>query len=247
MKASTRTFLLTVLGLFILGGGVVFQRVTAQASERSQLQDETIQRQRTVSVNGQGQSSVAPDMAVLRIGVQNQAGSAAEALEQNNEQMSALLGSLRAGGVAAGDIQTQFVQLFPVYQGGRDPSDQPTLVGYRANNLVEVRVRNLEQVGDLIDTAVGAGANQIESIRFEVSNRGRVMDQARQAAVEDARRKAEQLASLTGTDLGPVLSIEEVSFRPFIPEGVMADRALAPIEPGVQSVEVEVRVIWLLE
>lgn len=209
--------------------------------------------QRTVSVSGTGQAEIRPDMAVIRLGVQTDAEQAADALSQNSQQMQAVIETLQEAGVAAEDIQTQQVQLQPRYQEPQPGPQQARgeLAGYSATNIVQVQVRNLDNLGQLLDTAVQAGGNRIEGIHFEVSDPGEAVEQARTAAWEDAQAKAEQLVDLAGAELGVAWSIREFTNipRPAGRGGPMMEAAAAapPVEPGSQTIEVRLEVTWLLQ
>ena len=118
-----------------------------------------------------------------------------------------------------------------------------------AINIAEVRVREIDSIGEVLDAAVEAGGNTIDSIRFEFGDPAEVLEQARSGAMQDAQGKAEQLASLADGELGQVLTINEITRTPpVLFEGAQpaVDQAAVPIEPGTQSVEVEVQVTWLL-
>ncbi|MEZ4617605.1 MAG: SIMPL domain-containing protein [Caldilineaceae bacterium] len=171
---------------------------------------------RSVSVSGSGQVNVQPDVAIVQLGVQTSDAEATAALNANSEQMKALVNALQEAGVAQEDIQTQTIQLQPQYAGMTDnqppqpqPSDaqsaerqpmnqSPEITGYIATNTVEVRTSDLANLGSLLDAVVAAGGNQIAGIRFEVSNATDAMASARETAWNDARQKAEQLATLAG-------------------------------------------------
>ena len=220
---------------------------------------------RTVSVSGSGQVNATPDVAVVTLGVKTNAPTAAEAFSQNNEQSLSLADALKAANIPAEDIQTQQIQLQPQYQqpqpsmqapqessgsmgsGTRGVNQPPELIGYTAINAVEVRMGQIDQLGALLDSAVQAGGNRIENIRFEFSDTGDLMDQARQAAWDDALHKAEQLATLSDSQLGMVISINDSSRSPQIGRSMQfAASAAAPIEPGTQTVEVNLDVTWQL-
>jgi hypothetical protein len=118
-----------------------------------------------------------------------------------------------------------------------------------ASNVVEVTTDDLGAVGDLLDTAVEAGANQVEGIRFELTNQEELLAQAREAAWEDAEQKAQQLADLAGVTLGNVISINESTS---IPRPVGLGRleeaeAAVPIQPGQEEVRVDLQVAWEIE
>jgi uncharacterized protein YggE len=222
---------------------------TAGAQEETQDAAET----RTVSVSGSGQIEATPDMAIVRLGVQTEADEATSALTQNSEQMESLIQTLEDAGVPAEDIQTQTIRLQPQYeQTGPEASGPPELAGYVATNVAEVRLTDLAgepDLGALLDAAVQAGGNRIEGIRFEVSDPSQPLDQARQAAWLDAEHKAEQLVELADAELGDVLTINESSRipRPVVEQAVggVAEAAV-PIQPGTQSIEVDIQVTWLL-
>ena len=209
--------------------------------------------ERTISVSGTGQASAQPDVAVITIGVTTEADEASEALTENSVQMAAVIDALKKGGILAKDIRTQTIRLSPRYEqpprtaGGAQKPAQ--LVGFTANNVVEARVRELDGLGALLDAAVKAGGNQIQGIRFEISDNSELLVQARDAAWEDALAKATQLADLAGAELGPALTIQEFSRTPRLYEGTRAvafdaQAAAVPIEAGEQSIEIEVQVTW---
>ncbi|MSP14663.1 MAG: DUF541 domain-containing protein [Chloroflexi bacterium] len=207
--------------------------------------------QRTVSVSGVGQVNAQPDRAIVQLGVQSDAKTAGDAMSTNSKQMQALIDALKKAGIPATNIQTQVVNLQPHY-----PNQQatqvitPTITGYTALNTVSVQVDNLTILGDLLDVAVKSGANSIQNIQLVVSNPAAQLDQARAAAMRDARHKADQLATLGNAALGPVLTISESSRAPVpLAQGrtfATAASSAVPIEAGTQTVEVEVQVTWLL-
>jgi uncharacterized protein YggE len=208
--------------------------------------------QRTIGVSGTGMVRAAPDQAVVSLGVQTDAEEASTALSENSSQMQALIDALEAAGIAAEDIQTQVLQLYPRYEEtpvGTSGATTSTLVGYTATNIVQVTVRNLDSLGSTLDAAVKAGGNQIQGISFEVSDTSNLVDQAREAAWNDAVHKAEQLAGLAGAELGDVLTINESSNVPSpVVEAVrtVAQAGAVPIQPGTQTITANVQVTWLL-
>lgn len=204
---------------------------------------------RTINVSGSGQASAQPDVAVVTLGVQTEAEEATAALEENSQQMQSLVDVLMDEDIVPEDIQTRVVRLFPRYEEALSVDGQRELVGYTATNVVEVRVSDVDAVGGILDAAVQAGGNRIEGIRFEISDPAEYLDQAREAAWNDAQHKAEQLASLAGTELGDVLTIDESGRgpQPFVEQTAIADTAAAvPIEPGSQNVTVDLQITWLL-
>lgn len=123
------------------------------------------------------------------------------------------------------------------------------LAGYTVVNLMQVRVRSIAGLGELLDEIVQAGANTLQAIRFEVGDSDDLLDRAREAAMQDASQKAARLAALANASLGDVLTINEVTRGPgpLVAEMIArADAAPVPVEPGTQTITVEVQVAWLL-
>lgn len=236
----------------LMAGGLLFTQPTPA------LAQETIdgsQPTRSVSVNGSGQVDAEPDVAVVTLGVETEAEAADEALSQNSEQMQALVTALTEAGIAEEDIQTQTVRLQPRYENTA-PTPQsaggetPQVTGYIATNLVEVRIMETANVGTVLDAAIAAGGNRIETIRFTISDQSELLQQAREAAWADAEQKAQQFAELAGAELGDVLTISsfEQPFQP-VPQLATASAAVdaVPIQPGTQTVQVQIQVTWRLQ
>jgi uncharacterized protein YggE len=218
---------------------------------------------RTITVSGMGEINAQPDVAVVNLGVETQAESASEAIDQNNGQMQALIDALTAAGIAEENIQTQVVRLSPQYANQQPLPPQPTeqapstppqtgpseILGYVAVNTVQVRVEDLANVGTILDAAIQAGANRVDGISFEISDTGELMQQARETAWQDALQKAEQLAELAGAELGQVLNITASDQGPFpvMQESFAADTARVPIQPGTQSLSTNLQVTWRLQ
>jgi uncharacterized protein YggE len=205
----------------------------------------------TVNTTGYGQVDVAPDQALVRLGVQTEGETASQALAENSQRMQALLTSLSNAGIAPADIQTQNISLFPRYsdQGPGVVTPTQRIVGYTVSNIVQVRVRNLSNLGTLLDTAVNAGVNTIENVSLVVSDTSTWVDQARSDAFDDAEHRAQQLASLAGGHLGEVLNISEGGQAgPIIAARLPATGmgGAVPVEPGSQTVSIQVQVTWRL-
>lgn len=247
--------LITGIALLLMTIGLMPLNVKYVTAQQTGLGPDT----RSVSVAGNGQVNAQPDVAVIVVGVQTEAAEASAALSQNSEQLQAVIDAVAASGVLTDDIQTQVVQLQPSLPVPSPDPNQPapvagqtavTPTGYIATNLVEIRVRDITSLGTLLDTAIAAGGNRIESIRFEVSDVNTALEQAREAAWNDARAKAEQLAQLAGATLGEVLLINDYSATPFpsAQAGAVAldSRAAVPIAPGNQLIAVSLQITWRL-
>ena len=203
-----------------------------------------------ISVTGEATVSVAPDQAQIDGGVTSEAKTAREASDANNAAMGKVLLALKGAGIEEKDFQTSRLSLQPQAAPNRSGSGPASIVGYRASNHVTVRLRDVAKLASLLDTMVAAGANDIDGINFTVSNASKLLDEARERAVADARRKAEIYARAAGVTLGAPLSISEegapgpMSFRKMT-AGMPASPA--PISPGEQTLAVTVNVSWAIK
>lgn len=246
--------MMSVTVLVLMGcANTAAAQTTATSTPRATIQQEdstniAADTEASVSVIGSGQAGARPDVAIVSLGVETQAEAADVALTQNSAQMHALIDALTGSGIAAEDIQTQGVQLFPRYDQALQPqADTSEPISYTALNTVEVRISDLGAVGELLDTAVAAGGNRVDSVRFDIEDATALIEQAREAAWSDARQKAEQLANLAGLELGDVLTISESNISTPIPLARSAAEAVSvPIEPGTQTIAVTIEVTWRL-
>ena len=201
-----------------------------------------------ISVSGEATVSVPPDLAQIEAGVTSEAKTAREASETNNAAMGKLLLALKAADIPEKDIQTSRLSLQAENAPNRT-GNVPAIVGYRASNRVTVRLREVARVAGTIDALVGAGANDIGGVSFSVSNASKLLDEAREQAIADARRKAEIYAKAAGVTLGAPLSIsEEGSPAPFAYRkmvGVIA--ASAPVAQGEETLHLNVNVSWAIK
>ena len=201
-----------------------------------------------ISVTGEASISVPPDLAAVDAGVASDAKTARDASEANNAAMAKVLAALKAASIDAKDIQTSRLSLQPQYAPNR--AGPSSVVGYRASNRVTVRIRDVGKVAGVIDTLVGAGANDIGNISFEVSQASKLLDDAREKAVADARRKAEIYAKAAGVTLGAPLSIsEEGAPQPVFRAKMAAPLAAAPtpIAQGEETLSISVSVTWAIK
>ena len=202
-----------------------------------------------ISVTGEASISVPPDIAFVDAGVATDAKTAHEASEANNVAMGKVMAALKGANIDARDIQTSRLSLQPQYAPNR--SGPSPIVGYRASNRVTVRIHDVTKVANVIDTLVGAGANDIGNVNFEVSQASKLLDDAREKAVADARRKAEIYARAAGVTLGAPLSISEEGAPQPVFRGKMAmpmaTTAPTPIAQGEETLSVSVGVTWAIK
>ncbi|MCJ7509416.1 MAG: SIMPL domain-containing protein [Dehalococcoidia bacterium] len=207
-----------------------------------------------LSVSGEGRASAAPDMAVLGLGVSAKASTVSAANSQAQGAMTALLDSLKAHGIQEKDIQTSGLSINPEYDY---LNNEQVLTGYRVSHMLQVKVRDIDRVGEVIDEAVQAGGDllQIQSISLTIDDTTALRSQARQKAVADAQATAEELAALAGVTLGDPTYITESNSTPYT-QAYSYDRSVsysaeaAPateISPGELEVVVYVQISYTIE
>jgi uncharacterized protein YggE len=197
-----------------------------------------------VTVTGEATVAVAPDTAIIRVGVSSAGKTAREASDANAHKMSAVLAAIKASGIAEKDVQTSRLSLQPQYDTGK--GGPPRLLGFQVTNQVNVKVHDISSLPNVLDKAIAAGANEMSGIEFFVSEQSKLLDEARDEAIADARRKAELYAKAAGGTLGKVVAITEEG-APSPPRPVAAMRAAAvPIAPGEQTLRAVVAVSYEL-
>jgi len=209
----------------------------------------------TIAIEGRGEVRAAPDMATINSGVTTQGASAREALDANTAAMSELIAALKDAGIEARDIQTSGFSVNPnyVYSDARDDlgySMPPKINGYQVSNSVTVVVRDLEELGSILDRSVTVGANTVNGVSFSVADPSELLNEARRIAFTDAREKAELYAGVADATLG---DLEQISERqdfnapqpyPMYARAEMSGAAPVPVEAGEMSFAVTVNVTW---
>lgn len=207
-----------------------------------------------LTANGEGSIGAVPDIAIVTIGVTSRAATAREALDQNSTDLDKVIATVRGEKIAEKDIGTSGFSIFPVYEdrpprpdGQPDPT-MPKIVGYQVTNEVRVTIRDIASSGAILDKVVTAGANQVNGIAFDLSDRDTPADQALTDAVKDARRKAELMAEAAGVKLVRVLNVSGGgSVQPVMFRADMAMKAGAPpvpVMPGERQVTANATVTW---
>lgn len=206
-------------------------------------------------VNGQGKVTVTPDIAVISMGVEARAPTVEEAQQQAAQSMDALMQVLKDAGVADRDITTRYFNVNAVYNWD-EATGNSVITGYRVANTISVKIRNIQSTGGVIDDVVAAaGKNaRINGIYFTVENPEQYYDLAREKAMNDAKHKAEQMASLGGAQLGKPTYITEGNS--YYPPVVRYDKAYAEsdgaapatqISAGEQEIVINVQVVYSIQ
>lgn len=211
-----------------------------------------------ITTTGTASAEVVPDSAAIALGVETERPKAADAARDNARAAQAIVGEIKAQGIEARDIKTLAVTLAPVYDETRDPNGRlakRTLRGYIARNSLSIRVKDIEKAGSLAQRLMDKGANSLDGISFEYSQKETKYDALRADAVRDALRKANSYVSGLGLRLGRVLEIATQPPSPVRP--ALAARAIGaappdaagpaiPVEAGVETLQTEVQVTWEL-
>lgn len=200
---------------------------------------------RQITVTGEARTKAAPDMAVITLGVSRRDEEASAAMAEVSRSMAAVADRLREAGIAPEDMQTQDISLHPVWSQRSSSGGVQEVTGFAASNTLTVRVRDLPGLGTVMDQVLAAGANEFRGLRFSVAEPEALQDSLRGQAVEDAIRKARQLAEAAGMRLGPALSISDTGGgapQPMMME--MARSGTMPVEAGSLSFSHSVTVVF---
>jgi uncharacterized protein YggE len=196
-----------------------------------------------IIVTGEGVVKATPDQAWVQIGAESRSKVSKEAQQRNAEVMTAVQQKISSFGIPKDAVKTVAVDLQPEFDYA---NGKQTLRGYVARNTVEVRVDELNKVGDVLDAVVSSGAATIHGLRFDVKARGEAEQAALQAAVKDAMAKAQAVATGSQRAIDRILRIEEVSGGqpvPMMKQFSMAARAdvSTPVAPGELEIRAQVR------
>jgi len=249
--------LLAIVGLLFLAGCTLREQGAVPQGASDVLQGT---QQTGLVVSGEGLGSYVPDIAILRLGIESQETTVAQAQLRAREAMAKVVAALKGKGVVDKDIQTQYFSIQPVTQyveetvGGIRRGKQIT-VGYLVSNTVQAKLRKVDEAGPIIDAVAEAGGDltRIDSIGFTKEDITQEKNLAREKAVKDAQAKAQQIAGLLGIELGKPLYITESS--PYIPipgpiYARAAEAAGAPSTPilvGEQELTVTVQIIYSIK
>jgi uncharacterized protein YggE len=223
-----------LVALAVGGGVVVTQTAGARSNVGAPVKQSTTNH--TITVAGTGNATVTPDMASLSLGVQTRGSDAQAAMHDNATKMSAVIAAIKAQGIPANKIQTSNLSIYH--------DDQNNV--FVANNNVTVEIDTLSNVGTTIDAAVNAGANSSWGVNFGLKDESPARTQALQAAVADARKHADAIATGLGVSVTGVGSASEVSYSnpiPYAKAGAASD-ASTPVEPGELQISANVQVVY---
>jgi uncharacterized protein YggE len=234
----------TVIAL-LLAGVLVVQLIDGSSVRAASAT--TQETARVITVVGQGSSSAQPDLAYVNLGTRFVASTLTEATQKSYDTMTVVIAKLKELGVPADDIQTTNYSVVPQqdYKNGTTGD----ITGYQVSNTVRVTVRDLTQVGTVLDQATQAGANNVLGVTFALNDPERLQREAYGIAVRHAKERAANLATSGGVQLGDLLSITQISSSnpgPVIEAAVGTGGSGAPIESGTLKIQVQVQLVYAI-
>jgi uncharacterized protein YggE len=249
--------LLMVAGVVVVGLALVLSLVGFSSCTAGPTNIGTVDltsQQEGIWVSGQGEVVAIPDLATLWVGVEAQEDTVAEAQSQAAEAMASVMTALTDNGVADKDIQTQYFSINQVTRWDSDKNEE-IVIGYQVTNMVTAKIRDMENVGPIIDAVATAGGDlvRINNIAFSVDDPSAYYAEAREEAMADAEAKAEQLADLAGINLGKPTYISEGTIYPPV---VYRDAGMSmapeesyptPISPGEIELTLSIQVAYAIE
>ncbi len=237
-----KAFLVSLVAVPFLGA--------VACNDKTEVIVPSAEQQTGISVSGRGEVQATPDTGFFSVGVEVTATTVGDARENAAKAADAVINAVKKNGVDDKDIKTTQFSINPRYDYRN--GNQPKITGYAVTNMLQVKVRKLDDFSKVIDAAVKAGGNdtRVQSIWFDIEDTTKLLEQAREAAMKDAKAKAEQLAKLGGVVLGRPMMITEITatnppvlYAEKAAGGVATDTA-TPIQPGTGTVVVQVSVTW---
>jgi len=200
----------------------------------------------TITVTGTAAVTRIPDVARVGVGVSVTKPSVKAARDSAGKSMAAIIAAIKTLGIDEKDIKTTGIDLSPQYNSGGTK-----IVGYRMSEQLQITVRDLDKAGDVVDTATARGATEVNGLWFEVGDPTGAMDEARAAAIAQARTSAQKMASAAGVSVGAVVSISESSASSpgpvYYGAAIRDAAALTPVERGSQDVQATVTVVFEID
>jgi uncharacterized protein YggE len=227
--------ILIILGLIALLSACERETVIYPEEGRDQMR-----------VVGYASVTAAPDIATSQIGVQTFNTEVEPAVAESNRKSQAIIDALIREGIAEKDIQTSQFSIYP--QRNYEDNKPEEIIGYQVNNTLSVVMRDLEAVGEVLQSTIDAGANSISGVNFSLDDPEPLRKEARIEAIKDARERAESMAEAAGIKLGDVISLNELTYPGPITVRADYDKAAAeaavPVQPGELELTVQIELVF---
>jgi len=222
---------------------------------------QAVETKNTIVVSGTAESYIKPDLALINFSVVTEKKTVSEALAENATKMNTVIDSLKKQGVEEKNLKTTNFYIYPRYEWQKEiscsfppcPDSKRVLVGYEINQTLEVKIRKLEKIGDIIQAATEAGANEVGDLRFAIEKEEEIKRQVRAEAIEEAKNKAKELSNQLGVRLVRIVSFAENASSPvlypyYLKTETAASGAEKPdIQTGENKIEVTVNITYEIE
>ena len=203
----------------------------------------------TITISGEGKVISIPDIAMVSFGISKEYKDVVAAQKEVNEKMNNFIAELQKLQIAKEDIQTTNYSLYPVYDWNNNIR---TLRGYEVDQQVEVKIRNLDSIGNVLNLAVEKGLNEVNNLSFTIDDMEKIKEQAREIALQNAKSKAETLSKIAEVKLGKLISFNESYQAPYAAYDYSKSEmstgvggGVAPeIQPGSAEVVIDVTVTY---
>ncbi len=245
-KDQRAAYVLVCVFLVVLTGYVMIRTWNARIEQKYIGKPESIRD--TISISGEGKVTAKPTLALVQFGVVSQASTPLKAQTDNTSKMNEVHRAMKELGIKEEDLATSGYSLFPGYDYSQNP---PKIVNYSVSQQLSIKIRDFSKVGTVLERGVALGINQVNSVQFTIDDPSQLREQAREKALEDAKKKANALAKVLGVEMVRVVSFTENTGGggPIMPmyDSMMgrAEAAPAPsIEPGTQDVQMFVTVTY---
>lgn len=253
----TKIFILLAVFLFVLI--ISFAVDINNKIKEGKYIGQEIETKNTLSVSDTGEVYAKPDLALTSFSVVTEAKTVAEAMSENTKKMNAVIDFAKKQGIESKDLKTTNFNIYPQYEWLRGescvipcPNGTRTLVGYEVRQSLQVKIRDMEKIGQIIEGVTGAGANQVNDLQFTIDDENALKKQARDQAIDKAKDKAEDLANKLGVNLVRITNFTESSAIPYyygfdkaMSETGMGGGESAPqIETGENKITVTVTITY---
>ena len=227
--------LLVILGVFL---------VTLIIAKAIDIKDKIQITGNTITVSDTGEIYAKPDLALTTFSVVTERKTVAEAMSENTKKMNAIINFMKGQGIEEKDLKTTTFNIYPRYEYQKVeteiypyPPGKRVLIGYEVTQSLEVKIRDMVKIGDIIQGATDAGANQVGDLQFTIDKEDELKKQAREQAIEKAKTKAKELAGQLGVKLVRIINFSESSVIPYY-YGFL-EKAAAPTGGGAEAPQIE--------
>jgi hypothetical protein len=243
---------LVVVTMLSIGGLALALASVPRGTQPVAAAESVTDSDRSVTVVGIGKVAGQPDIARVTVGIETQASSLQKAVDDNKAKMNNLLDTLKKLGLADKDIRTSNYSVYTERVSTPTPGAEVNTdqMIYHVTNTVDVTVRDVNQIGEVLDKAVAAGANNIYGVNFSVEDTAKLETEARAKAVADAKARAAELAQLNGVQLGEVLTVSEVvggAAYPMYRDAVGMGGGGTPVQPGELEMSMSIQITYAVK